>query len=104
MPKRSRQPEDARATIERSRREIDALDDQLVALLERRAGCALAIGRAKRAAGVPVRDAAREAAVLERVAARAHGPLDARSIERVFKTILDVVREVEAAHTEESRP
>jgi monofunctional chorismate mutase len=103
MPRRTQEPRAVASTIERKRREIDALDDQLVALLERRAECALAIGRAKRASGVPVRDNARETAILERLAARARGPLDGDALARVFRTIFQLMRQVERTN-QESRP
>lgn len=55
------------------RKEIDAIDAQLVALFRRRMAIMDEISQAKRAAGIPLTDAAREAAVLERLSAMAPG-------------------------------
>ena len=49
------------------RRRIDAIDQRLVALLNERADCALAIGRQKEQSGQPVYQPLREAEVLANV-------------------------------------
>ncbi|MBI3723353.1 chorismate mutase [bacterium] len=77
------------------RREIDAIDDRIVDLVLRRARCAIRIGRAKRKAGVPVRDRAREAAVLARLAERARGRLEGRDVRWVFSRIMELMRRLE---------
>ena len=57
-------------TLEQARAEIDAVDAQLAALFERRMAAVLSVAQYKQAHGLPVYDAAREAVVLEKAAAR----------------------------------
>jgi chorismate mutase len=77
------------------RARIDAIDRELVALLGERAGCALAIGRLKEQAGMPVYQPAREADVLNNVRAANRGPLDNDAIVRLFERIIDEARRLE---------
>jgi chorismate mutase len=81
--------------IERFRAEIDVIDEQLVELLNRRAACALEIGRIKDACGEPIYQPVREALVLAHVAARNQGPLDEGAIRRLFERIIDENRRLE---------
>ena len=60
--------------LEHARAEIDEVDAQLAALFERRMAAVLQVAEYKRAHGLPIFDAAREAAVLEKAAARIHAP------------------------------
>ena len=57
-------------TLEQARAEIDAVDAQLAALFERRMAAVLSVAQYKQAHGLPIFDAAREAVVLEKAAAR----------------------------------
>lgn len=81
--------------LERLRRQIDELDEQLVSLLNQRATCALAIGRLKEAAGLPVYQPAREADVLANVRGHNTGPLDSAAMTRLFERIIDEARRLE---------
>ncbi len=63
-------PEAARAAIAALRPKIDAADAAALAALAERAALVEEVGRVKRAAGLAVLDAEREAAVLSRVEAR----------------------------------
>jgi len=81
--------------LDQLRRQIDALDEQLVALLNQRATSALAIGRLKEAAGLPVYQPTREADVLAHVRGHNTGPLDAAAITRLFERIIDEARRLE---------
>ena len=60
--------------LEQARAEIDAVDTQLAALFERRMAAVLQVAEYKRAHRLPIYDAAREAAVLEKAAARIQDP------------------------------
>ncbi len=60
--------------LEHARAEIDDVDAQLAALFERRMAAVLQVAEYKRAHGLPIFDAAREAAVLEKAAARIQHP------------------------------
>ena len=77
------------------RQRIDALDQQLVSLLNERARCALEIGRCKERAGLPIYQPAREAEVLAQVRAANHGPLDQSAMTRLFERIIDEARRLE---------
>ena len=85
------------------RRRIDAIDDQLMRLINSRSACAVEIGRIKRAAGLPVYAPEREAWILERVMRENPGPLDPLAVKRVFERIIDESRRLErvAAEAEE---
>ena len=52
--------------MERLRQEIESIDRQLIELVARRVDLAREVGRAKRTAGLPTLDPAREAAVVRR--------------------------------------
>ena len=67
------QPLDGLAEL---RQKIDALDEQLVRLLNARAACALEIGSVKKTAGLPVYQPSRETEVLRHVQSINPGPLD----------------------------
>jgi len=77
------------------RQRIDALDEQLVRLLSRRAECALEIGRVKKDAGMEVYQPAREVEVLDHVQQLNPGPLDDGAIRRLFERIIDEARRLE---------
>lgn len=91
------------STISTLRERIDALDEQLVRLLNERAACALEIGRAKEALGVAVYQPEREQEVLEHVAGVNGGPLDGQAIRRLFERIIDEARRLERLAQHESR-
>jgi chorismate mutase len=77
------------------RTRIDAIDRQLVSLLNERAACALAVGRLKELAGLPIYQPTREAEVLRGVRAANGGPLDDDAIGRLFERIIDEARRLE---------
>lgn len=84
--------------LKETRELIDGIDQDIVALLERRAELARRAGQAKKALGAPVLDASREAKVLEARAAwaREHG-LDESSVQEVFRAIMKLARRVQQA-------
>ena len=77
------------------RQKIDALDEQLVRLLNARAACALAIGHVKKTAGLPVYQPSRETEVLRHVQSINPGPLDDAAVRRLFERIIDEARRLE---------
>lgn len=77
------------------RERIDVLDEQLVRLLNARAACAVEVGRAKEAIGLPIYQPEREHEVLEHVARANPGPLDEAAIRRLFERIIDEARRLE---------
>ena len=83
------------------RRRIDAIDDQLVRLLNSRSACAVEIGRVKRLLGLPVYSPEREQTILERVMRENPGPLDALAVRRVFERVIDESRRLERLAADE---
>ena len=83
------------AKIEEYRARIDALDDDLIRLLNQRAQLAVEVGGLKRRAGTPLRDAEREHQVLIRTRLGNLGPLNDEAINRIFQCIIDESRGVE---------
>lgn len=85
-------------TLQSLREEIDRIDEELVRLLDRRARCAVIIGRFKRERGMPIYEPAREAAVIARARAlngRLEGPLDEQAIGRLYERIMDEARRIQ---------
>lgn len=74
---------------------IDALDEQLVALLNERAACALEIGDIKRTLGMAIYQPGREKDVLDHVRRVNAGPLDGEAVMRLFERIIDEARRLE---------
>ena len=78
--------------IERLRVAIDELDTQLVSLLNARAALVLDMRRAKAEAGLDQFDPEREAEIQERLAGLNRGPLSDSDLQRVYETLLDVMK------------
>ena len=81
--------------LDELRMRIDALDEQLVTLLNARSACALEIGRVKEELGWEIYQPAREREVLGHVNAINAGPLDGEAIMRLFERIIDEARRLE---------
>jgi chorismate mutase len=77
------------------RKLIDQKNKSMVRLLNRRAGYALKIAEVKRAQGLPIRDDAREAQVLEKVSKYNKGPLSDAALHRIFRCIMEEHRRLE---------
>ena len=80
--------------IEKLRGEIDQLDDELAALLQRRAALAQKIGSLKQ--GAPAYRPEREAQILRRVGQTA-GPLSGERVAAVFREVISACRGLEEA-------
>ena len=88
--------------MEAWRRRIDAIDEQLMRLLNSRSACAIEIGRIKRRLGLPVYSPEREAWILDRVERENPGPLDSGAVRRVFERVIDESRRLERLATEKA--
>lgn len=75
--------------IDNPRAEIDAIDSELLRLLNRRAEIALRVGAAKAHSETSLCDPDREREVLERLQRESTGPFDERSIASIFQRIID---------------
>jgi chorismate mutase len=74
------------------RRQIDALDTELLRLLNQRAAIACEIAALKVASGLPAFDGTREKQVLAHVLEKNTGPLDQQSIVAIFHSIIRETR------------
>jgi len=80
------------------RERIDAIDHEIVALLNERAEIALEIGRVKQATGRrAVRDATREAEVLERVTSASAGLFPEPELVALYRKLIAATRRVQHA-------
>ncbi len=77
------------------RTRIDALDLEIVELLNERAKCAIAIGKIKMERGMHIHNPDRERIVLERVKEHSNGPLDHGALQRIFRQIIKECRRAE---------
>ena len=82
----------AEKTLVDWRREIDALDTELLRLLNQRAAIACEIASIKVASGLPAYDGNRERQVLARVLEKNTGPLDQQSVTAIFRSIIAETR------------
>lgn len=83
--------------LEQCRKVIDAIDSEILALLNRRAELSRRIGSLKAGAGLPIVDADREEAVIRRVARENRGEIcDAAAI-RIYGEILSESRRIQLA-------
>jgi chorismate mutase/prephenate dehydratase len=78
------------------RNQIDTVDRELVALLNRRAGYVLKLAPLKRQIGVAVKDPGREQQVLDKLRAANSGPLTDESLEKIYATIMAAMRDLQA--------
>jgi chorismate mutase len=70
------------------RNRIEAVDEQLVRLLNVRAQIAIEIGRTKRAEGIAVHDPQRELEILRLALETSPGVLDHEALEHLFREIV----------------
>lgn len=76
--------------LKKSRRDLDLLDQKLLALLNRRIRISLEIGKIKRRIGKKIYDAEREKEILDRLKRKNKGPLKEGDLRRIFATIMQV--------------
>ncbi|HEX9424940.1 MAG TPA: chorismate mutase [Pyrinomonadaceae bacterium] len=83
-------------TIADRRSEIDAVDDEILRLLNMRARLAIKVGQSKKLAGSTICDPTRELEVIDRARRANQGPLDEKAIVELFGCIIRESRRVEA--------
>jgi chorismate mutase/prephenate dehydratase len=81
--------------LENWRSQINAVDDELLRLLNRRAEVALRVGESKKDAGLAVCDHTREREVTERMCSINGGPLDDRAVVELFRAIIHESRRIQ---------
>lgn len=84
------------------RKQIDVIDQQLIALFEQRMDISTSIAAYKKAAGKPILDASREEEKLQAVAAQCR-PETADLIAALFKEVMATSRAYQARHMESDR-
>ncbi|MCD8139913.1 MAG: chorismate mutase [Planctomycetaceae bacterium] len=75
-------------SLDEIRQRIDAIDTELVRLLDRRAQAGRDVGKAKAALGLPLYQAGREEAVLARLRGLSDGSMPPASIDTIYRTIM----------------
>ncbi len=78
--------------IEEWRKQIDAMDEQIVELISKRAQAAKQIGLLKRETTLPVYEPQRERDVFEHVKRINPGPLSNAEMMDVYERLIDVMR------------
>ena len=79
----------AETPIQNPRAEIDAIDSEILSLLNKRAEIALRVGAAKQDADTSLCDPVRENEVIGRLVGENPGPFDGHSIANIFQRIID---------------
>src|SRR5689334_19681515 len=77
------------------RKKIDALDKQIIELLNERAKCAQEIGKLKRNTNLPIYEPEREKIIFRNVAAANRGPLPDIEVQQIYERIIDVMRKLQ---------
>ena len=90
-------------TLEGWRRQIDAIDTELLRLLNQRAAIACEIASIKVASGLPAYDGNRERQVIARVIEKNTGPLDQQSITDIFAGIIRETRRLGTQRMQEQQ-
>jgi chorismate mutase len=86
--------------IENWRKKIDAIDLELVKLLNERGIAARAIGRLKQQTNLPVYEPQREEIILQNVSKANAGPLPTPDLHFIFQNIIAVMRSFQRSDTE----
>jgi len=82
--------------LEKLRKQIDKLDDELIGLLNERIKIALEIGKTKKEQNGEIYAPAREKAVFERIAKLNKGPLPEESARAVYREIMSAALAIES--------
>jgi len=91
-----------RKALDDWRSQIDALDTELLRLLNQRAAIACEIAKIKVASGLPAYDGNRERQVLARVVEKNTGPLDEQSVTEIFSGIIRETRRLGTQRMQEA--
>ena len=85
----------SREELEECRRRIDAVDLEILKLLNQRTGIVQEIGEIKHRCDMPIYEPKREDAVFRNVLSNNPGPLSGEAVKRVFERIIDEMRTVQ---------
>ena len=95
--------EEAMRALAGIRKTIDAIDLELLELLNRRTTVVEEIGRAKESAGMPIYEPKREADVFRNVTGHNRGPLTSDAVKRIFERIIDEMRTLQRMRREQKK-
>jgi len=88
-------PEEALAILAKFREEIDAIDRELLEILNRRTRVVEEIGRVKQSVNLPIYEPKREQDVFRNLRENNCGPLDSDALQRIFERIIDEMRSLQ---------
>lgn len=88
--------QEVRDKIDEHRQAIDALDADIIRILNERTELSLAIRALKPKAGMELYDPDREERIFERLGALSDGPLRAQDIRAIYEALLKVMKEIPA--------
>ena len=87
--------------FEKERAEIDAIDQELVRLFERRMDAVTEIARIKKAHKLPILDQSREDRVLDKVRGLTENKAYEGSVEDLFRSLMTITKTFETKQNEE---
>ena len=88
-------PEELRNSLTRCRSQVDAIDLELLNLLNRRTRVIEEIGSIKEALDLPIYEPKREEDVFRHVTGNNTGPLTPDALQRIFERIIDEMRSLQ---------
>jgi chorismate mutase / prephenate dehydratase len=86
------------------RKELDLINQKLLALLNQRLRISLEIGKVKKEMGRKIHDAEREKEILDRLKRKNRGPLKKEDLRKIFMTIMKVCRQSQIQPYRPSKP
>jgi chorismate mutase len=87
--------DEARQKLAEFRVRIDAVDREIVELLNERTRVVENIGRVKREAQLPIYEPRREEQVFANITESNHGPISQDAVKRIFERIIDEMRGIQ---------
>ena len=78
-----------KAKVLELRLQLDAIDNEMMALLSKRAELIVRVANLKRDENIPVHIPERETAIMQRLRLANDGPLKGDAIEHIFRTIIE---------------
>lgn len=100
----SKDPASTSEALSDCRETINALDQEILSLLNRRAAVSLAIAGIKRQIAMPIFDEGRERAVIERLEDLNEGPLQPSQVANIYSSIFQSSRDLQAVAISENPP
>lgn len=98
------QSKDPRTHLTELRQQIDAIDQEVLALLNKRGRIAQQIGQVKKTSGFAIVEPQREHQVVSNMLAANEGPLPNDSVERLFSSIMIEMRNLQRERKEGNEP